>query len=207
MNVEIETGPGVLVPRSETELLGYAALDLIADVEKPIVVDMCCGSGNLALAIAVARPAARVSGSDLTREAVTAARANIVRLGLQAQVEVHQGDMFEGLAGLGLQGIVDLVVCNPPYISTAKLESDKAYLLNSEPREAFDAGPYGIAIHLRLVAEAIPYLRRGGWIAFEFGTGQERQAKALLARSQAYSSARFFQNAEGAPRVAIASKL
>lgn len=207
MNVEIETGPGVLVPRSETELLGYAALELIADVENPVVVDMCCGSGNLGLAIAAARPAARVFGSDLTSETVAAARANIVRLGLQAQVEVHQGDMFEALAGLGLQGTVDLVVCNPPYISTAKLESDKAYLLNSEPREAFDAGPYGIAIHMRLVAEATPYIRQAGWIAFEFGTGQERQAKALLARSRAYGPATFFQNAEGVPRVAIASKL
>jgi len=207
MNVEIETGPGVLVPRDETELLGYAALELIAGVEKPAVIDMCCGSGNLGLAIAAARPAARVVGSDLMGEAVVTARANVTRLGLEARVEIVQGDMFGGLAGRGFEGAVDLIVCNPPYISTAKLETDSAYLLESEPREAFDAGPYGIAIHLRLIAEAIPFLRPGGWIAFEFGAGQARQAKALLARYRAYGMARLLENAEAIPRVAIASKL
>lgn len=207
MNVEIETGPGVLVPRDETELLGYAALELIARVEEPVVIDMCCGSGNLGLGIAAARPAAKVVGSDLMGEAVVTARRNVARLGLEARVEIVQGDMFDGPAGRGLEGAVDLIVCNPPYISSAKLETDSAHLLDSEPREAFDGGPYGIAIHLRLVAGAIPFLRPGGWIAFEFGTGQARQAQALLARSHAYGAARLLESADGIPRVAIASKL
>ena len=207
MNVQIEIGPGVLVPRDETELLGYTALELVAGVEHPVIVDMCCGSGNLGLAIAAARPAARVIASDLTSETVAAARHNATRLGLEDRVEIVQGDMFEGLVGRGLEGIVDLIVCNPPYISTAKLETESAHLLASEPREAFDAGPYGIALHMRLIAEAAPYLRTGGRIAFEFGVGQDRQVKALLARTRAFGVAGFVENAQGIPRVAIAAKL
>ena len=207
MNVEIETGPGVLAPRDETELLGYTALELIADIERPLVIDMCCGSGNLGLAIAAARPAARIIASDLTGETVAAARRNATRLGLQDRVEILQGDMFEGLTDHGLDGNVDLVICNPPYISTGMRESDSALLLNSEPREAFDAGPYGIALHMRLIAGAPRYLRPGGQIAFEFGVGQHGQVKALLARSRTYGVVRFVENAEGIPRVTIATKL
>ena len=140
LNVEIEVGPGVLVPREETELLARTAIDLLAALDAPLVIDMCCGSGNLALAIATARPGARVYASDLTAETVATARRNVERLGLTERVTIVQGDMFSGLADRDLLGRADLVVCNPPYISTTKLETESAHLLLNEPREAFDAG-------------------------------------------------------------------
>jgi release factor glutamine methyltransferase len=206
MSVEIALEAGVLTPRLETELLGYTALELLSYLSNPVIIDMCCGSGNLALAIAAVRPDARIYASDLTEETVTTTRHNVERLDLVEQVTVVQGDMFSGLAGFDLRGRVDLVVCNPPYISTGRLETDSAHLLETEPREAFDAGPYGIAIHQRLVADAVPFLRPGGWLAFEFGAGQDRQAKALLARTRAYEDAQLFNNAEGTPRVAVVRK-
>lgn len=208
MNVELELAPGVLVPRAETELLGRTALDLLAKGPAgPTVIDMCCGSGNLGLALASALPAARLYASDLTDETVALARRNVARLGLAERVHVGQGDMFAGLAGLGLEGEVDVVVCNPPYISTGKLETDSAHLLESEPREAFDAGPYGISIHQRLIAEAPAFLKSGGWLAFEFGAGQDRQAKVLLTRARAYDAIEMIADDTGAPRVAIARKI
>lgn len=208
MNVELELAPGVLVPRAETELLGRTALSLLADgPANPTVIDMCCGSGNLGLAIASARPGARLYASDLTDETVALARRNVERLGLSERVHVGQGDMFAGLAGHDLEGQVDLVVCNPPYISTGKLETDAAHLLENEPREAFDAGPYGISIHQRLIAEAPAFLKPGGWLAFEFGAGQDRQAKVLLTRARAYDAIEMIADETGLPRVAIARKL
>lgn len=208
MNVELELAPGVLVPRAETELLGRTALDLLAKGPAgPTVIDMCCGSGNLGLALASALPAARLYASDLTDETVALARRNVARLGLAERVHVGQGDMFAGLAGLGLEGEVDVVVCNPPYISTGKLETDSAHLLESEPREAFDAGPYGISIHQRLIAEAPAFLKSGGWLAFEFGAGQDRQAKVLLTRARAYDAIEMIADDTGARRVAIARKI
>lgn len=204
MTIDLELAPGVLVPRAETELLGRAALEKLAEgPANPVVVDMCCGSGNLALAIAHGAPDARVYASDLTDETVALARRNTARLGLEERVHVAQGDMFDGLADHGLDAAVDLIVCNPPYISTAKLETESAYLLAAEPREAFDAGPYGIALHQRLIAEAPAFLKPGGWLAFEFGAGQDRQVKLLLARSRAYDEPSFLTDSNGVPRVAV----
>ena len=207
MSISIAAGPGVLAPRAETELLGRTALELLAGVSDPTVIDMCCGSGNLGLAIADARPDARLFLSDLTDETTAQARANSVRLGLEDRVIVGQGDMFAGLAAILGDRRADLVVCNPPYISTAKLAGDSAYLLEKEPREAFDAGAYGIAIHQRLIAEAPAYLRAGSWLAFEFGAGQDRQVAMLLRRSGAYGPVHFVQDADNVPRVAYAQLL
>ncbi|MCT7376266.1 N5-glutamine methyltransferase family protein [Chelativorans salis] len=207
MGIELEMAPGVLVPREETELLGRSAVELLQGMSgEAIVIDMCCGSGNLALAIAAAVPTARVWASDLTDDTVALARRNAERCGLAGSVKVVQGDLFSGLQDEGLEGKADLVVCNPPYISTLRLEGDRAALLENEPREAFDGGPYGLSIHQRLVREAAAFLKPGGWLAFEFGEGQDRQVKILLTRAGFYEPARFAADAAGTPRVAIARK-
>ena len=204
MGVELELAPDVLVPRGETEILGRSAVDLLRAMPgAPIVIDMCCGSGNLALAIATAVPDARVWASDLTESTVALARRNAERLGLSDRVKVMQGDLFSGLAGEGLDGRVDVVVSNPPYISTSRLETDRAHLLENEPREAFDGGPYGLSIHQRLVREAPAFLKPGGWLAFEFGEGQERQVAILLKRAGFYEEPRFASDDAGKPRAAI----
>ena len=73
-----------------------------------------------------------------------------------------QGDLFDALSGLQLEGTIDLIVCNPPYISDTRLKGDRALLLELEPREAFAAGPYGLSIHMRVTKDALRYLRPGG---------------------------------------------
>lgn len=208
MSISIVAGPGVLVPRPETELLGRTALNLLAPGgDHPVVIDMCCGSGNLGLAIAAERPDARMFMSDLTDETTAQARENAKRLGLADRVVIGQGDMFAGLSDALGETKADLIVCNPPYISTAKLAGESAHLLEKEPREAFDAGAYGIAIHQRLFAEAPRHLKRGGWLVFEFGAGQDRQVAALLNRAKTYGTPDFARNDEGVPRVAAVQLL
>lgn len=207
MGTDIEVGPGVLVPRVETELLGRTVLATLAGSTGPIVVDMCCGSGNLAIAVGVERPDAQVYGGDVSIEPIDWARRNVDRLGLSERVRFERGDMFSALAAYELEGKVDLVMANPPYISTHKLETESAHLLENEPREAFDAGPYGISLHQRLIAESQSFLKRSGWLACEFGVGQERQMKVIFARSRAFSEPQFFNDDEGRPRVVLARKL
>lgn len=207
LGVELELGPGVLRPRRETELLGREAIDLLTQRGPgQTVIDMCCGSGNLALAIAAATPTAWIFASDLTDDAVKTARANVARLHLGHQVTVVQGALFQGLATYPLIGNVDLIVCNPPYISSKRLDTDSAYLMESEPREAFDAGPYGIALHQRLICEAPAFLKPGGWLAFEFGEGQDRLINALLRRAPTLTPPRFATDDRGIPRVALCQK-
>lgn len=208
MNIDLELSPDVLVPREETELLGRRAVAALQEEgAAPLVVDMCCGSGNLGLAIAASVPSARVWSADLTPETVALARRNADRLGLADRVTVCPGDLFGALEGQGLEGRVDMVVCNPPYISTARLAGESAHLLENEPREAFDGGPYGISILQRLVREALDFLKPGGRLLFEFGEGQHRQVAALLSRTRAYEPVAFAEDGAGRPRVAMVRRI
>jgi HemK-like putative methylase len=167
---------------------------------------MCCGSGNLACGVAAAICDLQVWASDLTDETVQLSRRNVDRLKLSSRVRVSQGDLFAGLAGLHLEGSIDVVICNPPYISEARLASDRAHLLEHEPREAFDGGPYGLSIHQRVIKEALPFLKPDGWLLFEMGLGQEQQLSFLFRRAKAYGDVQFINDAAGAPRVAFAQR-
>ena len=206
LGVDIEAGPGALIPRAETELLGRTALAKLAGIAAPTIIDVCCGPGNLACAVATAVPTARGWALDLTEGAVALARANVDRLGLGDRLQVGQGDLFGALgeAITGLTGAVDVVTCNPPYISTAKLATRAD--LADEPREAFDGGPYGVTIHQRTAREALPLLKAGGWLVMELGLGQERQVELVIGRTRGYDQVELVNDDAGAPRVIAARK-
>ena len=204
LGVELLCGPGALVPRPETELLGRTAIAKVkAAGAAPRVIDVCCGAGNLGCAIATHVPEARVWATDLTDGCVGWTRRNVEHLGLGDRLTVKQGDLFGGLAGEGLEGTIDVIVCNPPYISSGRLASDRASLLDHEPREAFDGGPYGLTIHQRVLKEAQPFLKPGGWLLFEIGEGQDRQITLLFQRARVYDEIGLAVNAAGTPRVAV----
>src|SRR3979490_1636680 len=134
MGIELLVAPGALVPRPETELLCASAYDALRQLNgpEPRVIDMCCGAGNLACAISLKFPDARVWASDLTDKCVDAPRRNVVYHGLTDRISVLQGDLFDAFSGLLLDGTIDLIVCNPPYISETRLRGDRAALLELE---------------------------------------------------------------------------
>ena len=208
MGLELIVDEGALVPREETELLGNEALNSLQTqgVTKKKVIDMCCGSGNLACAIAYHLPDVHVWASDLTDGCIAVTRRNVINLGVSDRVTVVQGDLFASLAGLGLEDQVDVIVCNPPFISQGKLATERAVLLEHEPREAFDGGPYGLSIQQRVVKDALPFLRHGGILLFEIGLGQERQVKMLFERANAYDDIRLVPNEADEVRVVTGRK-
>jgi release factor glutamine methyltransferase len=165
------------------------------------VIDMGCGSGNLACALASAAPRARVWASDITESCAALTRENAALLGLQDRVLVSQGDLFEPLRGRGLEGGFDLVLMNPPYIPTSSLEKNHAQLLEHEPRAAFDGGPYGISILSRLLQDAPAFLKPGGHLLFEFGAGQAKLVQRLVERGEAWTGLRYVMDPQGEPRV------
>jgi HemK-like putative methylase len=210
LGLTLRVAPGALVPRKETELLGRLAIERLrgaaaaANGSGARAIDMCCGSGNLACAMAASVPEARVWCSDLTDGCVAVTRENVAHLALGERVTLVQGDLFAPLADSALAGTIDVVTCNPPYISTGRLAKDRASLLDKEPREAFDGGPYGLSIHQRVIKDALPFLRPGGWLLMEFGVGQEKQLKLLFDRAKTYKSVDFANDDEGRPRVVLA---
>jgi HemK-like putative methylase len=209
LGVDLLVGRGVLVPREETEILGREVLALLRtqsheEPERELrMIDMGCGSGNLACTAALGVPSVRVWASDTSDACVLLTRANVARLRLEDRVVVAQGDLFASLANEGLEGTMDLVVMNPPYIPSHVLEASLAGLLQHEPRAAFDGGPYGITILTRLLQEAPAFLNQEGHLLFEFGLGQAGLVRALVERNRRYSAIRFVGDAQGDPRVAV----
>lgn len=206
MDLDFMVAPNVLRPRLETELLASRAISLLADnARQQIVIDMCCGCGNIAVALAVRRQSCLVWAVDLSDTAIGSARDNVGRHGLTSRVKVREGNLFAALQHDDLLEKVDMVVCNPPYISSGKLDGARAELLEDEPRAAFDGGPFGLSIHQRAIREARPFLKPGGLFLCEFGEGQARQIERLFARARVYGPVGFATDSEGRARVAVAS--
>ncbi len=211
MGIDLACAVGALVPRAETEILGYAALGILNAMraarpgEQLRVIDMCCGSGNLACALASHVPGLRVWASDLTAETTRLARANVERLGLD--VTIAQGDLFAPFGDDSAEPLarsIDVIVCNPPYISTGRLAKDRAQLLEHEPREAFDGGPYGLSIHQRVIKEAPHYLKPGGYLLVELGVGQGKQVRRLFERAEVFANIEEHCDVAGEARVVMA---
>ncbi len=206
MGLELMATPAALIPRAETEMLARAALARLEEdptVRSPVVVDVCCGSGNVGLALAHAASSARVHGSDLSEAAIALARDNAARLGLADRVEFRVGDLMAPF-GAEFDRQVDLVVSAPPYISTSKMDSMAPEIVGHEPHLAFDGGPFGVRILVRLIRESPRLLRPGGWFGMEVGLGQGPAMAQLLQRDAAYDRVETVCDAGGAIRIVLA---
>jgi len=151
--------PRVLVPRPETELMVEAALDLLP--EAGAALDLCTGSGCIAVSLALSRPGARVTATEISPGALALARENAAALG--APVDFLEGDLF---APLPLDLRFDLVVSNPPYVPAGEIEG-LSREVRREPRIALDGGPDGLDVVRRVVAGAPARLRPGGALVIE----------------------------------------
>ncbi len=185
MGIELLTTPQALIPRKETEILARAAVRLLKKieerVEQPMVMDVCTGAGNLAVAMALHCLACRVYAADLSEDAVALAKRNFVFHGIESRCKVFTGDLFAAFDGQEVMGKMDLITCNPPYISTARVGEMKHEIHDHEPSLAFDGGAFGIKILHRLIKDAPRYLKESGWLAFEVGLGQ---GEAMIKRMQ-----------------------
>ncbi len=198
--VELEVGPGVFIPRPETELVAERALARLP--QGGLVVDVGTGSGAIALAMADERPDASVWATETSPEALAWARKNKDRLGLE--VELVECDLFAGLPGR-LSGAVDLVVSNPPYVATREAGLLGVEVADHEPDVALFGGPDGLAVIERLVHDALAWLCPGGWLVLEIGERQGRAVQELLERG-GYEEAAVFKDLAGRDRIAEARR-
>jgi len=207
--IDLAVGPGVFVPRPETELLfawALAHLETLPHDHQPIVVDLCTGSGALALAVAHARPDAQVHAVEIDPAALTWARRNAddrIADG-DTPIVLHADDVTDPTLLTELNGRVDLVLANPPYIPDgAALEPEVA---GHDPHRALFGGPDGLDVIRAMLPTVTRLLRPGGATGIEHDDTNGSALAALLIDSGAFTDIVEHPDLAGRPRFVVACK-
>ncbi|UJR81157.1 peptide chain release factor N(5)-glutamine methyltransferase [Sandaracinus amylolyticus] len=175
-----EVSPAVLIPRPDTETLIEAALERLPEDTTGAVLDLCTGSGAIAVTLAAERPGIAVDATDLSEAALEVAKKNAETLGVSARVRFHHGDLFAALPGPREYA---LIACNPPYIAESERAGLAPDVVQHEPGMALFSGSEGLDVLRRLCAEAPKWLAPGASILIEVGAGQAPAVIALLERA------------------------
>jgi release factor glutamine methyltransferase len=177
--LRLEVGPGVFVPRPETELVAYrAARHLRAAAGPATAVDLCTGSGAIACFLREAVPGARLLATEVDRAALAWARRNLG----DRDVELLEGDLDEPLPE-ELHGRVDVLVANVPYVPSGQIPLLPHDVRVHEPLVALDGGTEGLDVFAKVVERAGRWLAPGGWLVCEIGDDQDDVATALLEKA------------------------
>ncbi|CAM3474728.1 peptide chain release factor N(5)-glutamine methyltransferase [Nocardioides dubius] len=197
-HVELAVGPGVFVPRPETELLAGWAIErahtALAERGEVVVVDLCTGSGAIAKAVADEVPGARVHAVELDPSAHRWAERNLAGSGVQ----LRHGDMADAFTDL--DGTVDVVVCNPPYIPLEAWESVAPEARDHDPHLALFSGDDGLVAMRILEERAALLLRPGGWVGAEHADAQGESAPAVFSRTGRWREVRDHDDLAGRAR-------
>jgi release factor glutamine methyltransferase len=183
--LRVVVGPGVFVPRRRSEFVVSQAVAALAGKGRivgtdmgtgPLVLDMCCGSGAIGLAVAVALGGVELHAADVDPGAIAYARRNLAAVG----GHVHEGDLYNALPA-DLRGRVDVIVVNAPYVPTAEIGLMPAEARLHEPLVALDGGADGVAIHRLVAAQAPQWLAPGGRLLIETSEHQAALTEAAIA--------------------------
>ncbi len=200
---EFNVNSSVLIPRYDTENLVERVLKLVKRGDH--ILDMCTGSGciieTIALESRLTREEAVFLGVDISKEALKVARANKEKLGADA-VDFMQSDLFENLND-NLRNSFDIIVSNPPYIKTAVIEElDKEVKLH-DPYIALDGSSDGLKFYKKITEEAIHFLKKDGYLAYEIGSDQAEEVREIMA-SKGFVNIEVYKDLSGLDRVVIA---
>jgi release factor glutamine methyltransferase len=204
--IEVAVGPGVFIPRPETEVMLAWGLAVLEGVKQPLVVDLCTGSGALALAVAHARPDAQVHAVERDPVALSWARRNADARAAAGDtpVTLYAGDIADPGLLTTLDGLAHLVLCNPPYVPlSASLPPEVAF---HDPPAAVFAGVDGLAVIPHVVRTGTRLLREGGSIAIEHDESHAQAVPALLAARRVLTDVDDHPDLTGRPRFATARR-
>jgi len=197
--LELLTPEGVFIPRPETEVLVEVVLALHASrFTFHRILDLCTGSGNIAVSLAKNISNARITATDISANAIKTAKDNAAGNEVSEKIEFVEGDLFKALAP---EHKFDIIVCNPPYIKREDL-AGLPHDVQQEPVQALDGGEGGLDFYRRIFKQAPEFLNPGGFVAVEIGDGQSEAVKHL-AQSNGFKDAQIFEDLAGIERVLI----
>ncbi|MFQ6097432.1 MAG: peptide chain release factor N(5)-glutamine methyltransferase [Armatimonadota bacterium] len=204
LGLRLKCRPGVFIPRPETELLVEAVVQRLRRRPRPpLVADVGCGNGAIALGLAALLPPARVVATDVSPQALQLAAENAESLGLSDRVTFLQGSFIEPLRLAGLLHRLDAIVCNPPYVPSGQIDGLAPEVAVHEPREALDGGPDGLSFYRRLVAD-LAASDRPLLVALEAGVGQAPAVRGMLRNVPRLLNVRIIKDYSDIQRIVLA---
>lgn len=205
MGLPFRVNPSVLIPRLDTEILAEKAIEILKQrrFRNPEVLDLCTGSGALGISIASKVPEAIVTMTDASEEALHTAMGNAGLNGVNRRCIFLLGDMFDAVPG---DKHYDMIVCNPPYIPSAVIDTLDVEVRDHEPRMALDGGRDGLDYYRIIAEQAGLHLKSEGVLALEIGAEQAADVKKLLSEANTYSDIRVVRDLAYLDRVIIATR-
>ncbi len=208
--VTLRVEPGVFVPRPETETVAQLAIDeaatLAARGARPLVVDLCTGTGAIAVAVDTEVPASRVVAVDLSDAAVGLARANAGAVGT-ADLRVEQGDVRDPALLAELDGTVDVLVSNPPYIPPGAVPLDPEVRDHDPDLALYGGGADGLDVPRAVIVAAARLLTDGGLLVMEHAEVQGEAARAAAVATGAFTEVRTLPDLTGRERTLVARRV
>jgi release factor glutamine methyltransferase len=194
----LEVNNSVLIPRPDTEITVEETVNICRKMDFPEIkiLDIGTGSGAIAVALAKEMPHAKVVATDISQSALNMAQKNAAALGLQDKIKFKLGNLFEPV-----DGVFDIIVCNPPYISAKDYEKLPVGVRNYEPREALLAGKSGLEFYEKLIYQAAGFVQKNGWLLLEIGAKQEAGVRGIMESTGFYDSIEMRRDYAGLPRV------
>ncbi len=206
--LEFMITPDVLIPRPETELIIESAIHAEKDRNRILrIIDLCTGSGCIAVSLAKELPQARILATDTSSQALSVARGNARRHGVADRIRFFEGDLFGPLEELDIRGQVDIIASNPPYIPSGDFSTLQPEVRDYEPAMALFAGPEGTEVQRRIIDEAPDFLTKHGRLIMEMGLGQAAALAGLIRRREDYGSYKILKDLAGIDRVIVAQKI
>ncbi|MCC7201337.1 MAG: peptide chain release factor N(5)-glutamine methyltransferase [Nitrospirae bacterium] len=193
----------VLIPRPETELLVDEVVNII-NKKTVTVLDLCTGSGCIAVSIAKELTEGSVYAVDISEGAVTVARENALRNQVEERITFLTGDLFRATDKINLKGRIDIIVSNPPYVSAEEMEELQPEIRDYEPASALFGGEDGLDFYRSIIRESPLYLAPGGSVILEMGYGQAGRIRELFDREERFRNIRIEKDLAGIERIIMA---
>lgn len=196
MGIDFKVNPSVLIPQPDTEILVERTIEILKHLKEPKVLDLCTGSGAIAVSIAKYVPNSIVFASDISKQALEIARQN----DNENKVNFVHSNLFENI-----DGEFNVIVSNPPYIKTSEIQRLSKEVQN-EPLLALDGGQDGLLFYREIIKQAHKYLAEQGYLCIEIGEDQKEQVITLINNCSYYKNIQAFKDLSGHDRVIICEK-
>lgn len=194
----------VLIPRPDTEILIEKVLDSINKEDEYSIVDIGTGSGAITVSLAKYIENSYVYSIDISEKALDIAIKNAEKHGVSSKIRFLNGSLFDPLKDIGIEGKIDILVSNPPYIPRGDIENLQIEVSKFEPRIALDGGEDGLDFYKVIIDKAPEYLRSGGLIALEVGHDQAKSVMELMKENNNYVDIEITKDLAGIERVVSA---